>query len=587
MLSGGVQEKGLRDMSKLQKKALRIVIWMYIGVLTVGTLLSYLVIFRPLRAEAVERYRVQNRYVLEEMDSTLKDIKEYADYAAYSEDLLQELLLYTENPEDPIRRYDIESTLNRITYVKSGVRGIALHDFEHPILYSLIPPSETERELFERSWYRNIRQGKSAGSFSEGLMVEAERPEPVKVLAYSKNYRVRNLEFTLTVFLDYQEIFGQIERYQDKVFDESLWLTSQGTLLFPNGTEQENHMVSLMGEGQEFVDESDGVYFIQHLYQYPMVSAVYVSDQKLNMVFQDYIRTILVLLIAFFAISLVSVLWIIRKISRPVYELSTAMANAVEQDLNVQLKIDSDDEIGDLSRMFNHMMIDLKDYVQRLVDKEKKEQEMRFGLLASQVDPHFVCNTLNTVNYLAKQKRTEDVVVVSCALSNILRDRLRLKDFQIYDTVDQEVTTVRQYLKIQEYRYGSHVHVEWEIQDGTRFCLIPKNLIQPLIENSLFHGLADEDTGEIAGDIRVEIQKSNDKLRLRVSDNGYGMTEERIREVLNRTGHTPKGRGIGISGIQERLGLLYGEDYEFHILSEPGQGATVEIVIHICLESPE
>ena len=147
------------------------------------------------------------------------------------------------------------------------------------------------------------------------------------------------------------------------------------------------------------------------------------------------------------------------------------------------------------------------------MEKEKQEQEMRFGLLASQVDPHFVCNTLNTVNYLAKQKRNEDVVIVSTALSNILRDRLRLKDFQIYDTVRQEVFTVRHYLQIQEYRYGSKVCVHWLVSEDVMGCEVPKNLIQPLIENSLFHGLADEDTGEIAGNIYVSItEKENSQL---------------------------------------------------------------------------
>lgn len=557
------------------------VIWMYLAVLIIGTFFSYLMIFKPLKKEAIERYQAQNNYVLEEMDSSLKIIEEYANSIAYAKELTNELERFEKDTSNKIHQYDLSSTLNTLVYVKSGVRSIALHSFKAPVIYSLIPPSQIEQEVFAGEWYQEIRKRKSGGGFSQGFYVKQENSKTVKVLAYSKNFRVHDQRFTVTIFLDYTELFGKIERFRSREFDNSAWLTSQREPLFPEQDNQGQELLDqLIATGQEVVETSNGVYFIRHIYQYPYISVTFVTEKRLYGVFSEYIRMIFLFLAAFFLVSLTGILLMIRKITRPVSELSQVMSEAVNQDLNVQLNVNSDDEIGDLSRIFNNMMIDLKDYVERLVEKEKREQEMRFGLLASQIDPHFVCNTLNTVNYLAKQKRDEDVIVVSTALSNILRDRLRLKDFQIYDTVEQEVLTVQRYLKIQEYRYGRKVAVCWNVNQEVKGCNIPKNLLQPLIENSLFHGLADEDTGEIEGIIVIDIYKCDHNLLIRVTDSGRGMSPSKLEKLKAEHAETSlKGRGIGISGIRERLNILYHDNYAFSIESTIGRGTAVQIEI--------
>lgn len=557
------------------------VIWMYLVVLVMGTFFSYLMIFRPLKKEAIERYQAQNNYVLEEMDSSLKIIEEYANSIAYAKELTNELRHYEKDTFDKKNQYDISSTLNTLVYVKSGVRSIALHSFNAPVIYSLIPPSEVEQEVFADDWYEEIRKRKSGGGFSQGFYVRQENSKTVKVLAYGKNFRVHGQRFTVTIFLDYTELFGKIERFREREFDSSAWLTSQRDPLFPEQNNKgQEQLEQLIANGQEVVETSNGVYFIRHIYQYPYISVAFVSEKRLYGIFSEYISMIFLFLAAFFLVSLTGILLMIRKITRPVSDLSQVMSEAVNQDLNVQLNVDSDDEIGDLSRIFNNMMVDLKDYVERLVEKEKREQEMRFGLLASQIDPHFVCNTLNTVNYLAKQKRDEDVIIVSTALSNILRDRLRLKDFQIYDTVEQEVLTVQRYLKIQEYRYGKKVVVSWNVNQEVQGCNMPKNLIQPLIENSLFHGLADEDTGEIEGTIIIDIYKRDNNLLIRVTDSGRGMSSTKVEKLKSEQSETSlKGRGIGISGIRERLNILYHDKYAFSIESTIGRGTAVQVEI--------
>ena len=186
------------------------------------------------------------------------------------------------------------------------------------------------------------------------------------------------------------------------------------------------------------------------------------------------------------------------------------------------------------------------------------ERQMRFGLLISQIDPHFVCNTLSTINYMARRGKTDDVVVISNALSSILRDRLRLKDFRVFDTVEQELETIRQYLKIQNYRYCDHIHLEIDCPEELRRRSIPKNIIQPLVENSILHGLANEDMGIMDGHICIAISSVSGWIALRVSDDGVGI-EPAVAEQLNKYARahaaaqdSERGYGIGLHGVLQR-----------------------------------
>ena len=147
--------------------------------------------------------------MLEEMDSGLKIIEEYANYIAYSKDVQQEVKMYEQAPENGDLRYELSSTLNSLCYVKSGVRGIAVHSSSVPPVYSLIHPSEEEKELLSGEWYESVRERESGGGFSKGFYARRADGKMVKVLAYGKIFKNYELDFTVVIFLDYTELFGQ------------------------------------------------------------------------------------------------------------------------------------------------------------------------------------------------------------------------------------------------------------------------------------------------------------------------------------------------------------------------------------------
>ena len=206
------------------------------------------------------------------------------------------------------------------------------------------------------------------------------------------------------------------------------------------------------------------------------------------------------------------------------------------------------------------MIDDLKHSIEVIGEKEAKEQQIRFSLLVSQIDPHFIYNTINSINYLARKRRCEDIVKVNSALIAILKDRLRVNDIQITDTIANEMKIVNQYIVIEKFMYDGNLKVEWDIAPELMEEQIPKNMIQPLVENSLFHGLIDEESGEFCGKIVISVcRNENGNLTLSVEDNGGGMDAERLDEISSiRFNPEDRGKKIGLSNIRGRLYYLYG-----------------------------
>lgn len=227
------------------------------------------------------------------------------------------------------------------------------------------------------------------------------------------------------------------------------------------------------------------------------------------------------------------------------------------------------------------MVEDLKKSLKIISEKEKKEQQAKFSLLISQIDPHFIYNTINSINYLARRGRSEDVVTVNSALIAILQDRLRVNDIQITDSVRNEKKVIEQYIVIERYMYEGELSLVWEIEEGLMDAQIPKNMIQPLVENALFHGLIDEESGDLNGEIRIRIRSRDQDIVVEVRDNGLGMDEKKLHQVQNET-YRPEDRGkrIGLSNIRGRLYYLYGGRDCLEIESEPGKGTCITLLFY-------
>jgi sensor histidine kinase YesM len=307
----------------------------------------------------------------------------------------------------------------------------------------------------------------------------------------------------------------------------------------------------------------------------------YMSDSTIFMLFENYVVNIVLIMAVFLLITMVMLPTVLSRIIDPISQLSEIMSTACMGDWDCEVDVTANDEVGELGRSFNKMLGDLKHSIDIITEKEKMEQKIKYGLLVSQIDPHFIYNTINSINYLARKKRCEDIITVNTALIYILQDRLRVNDIQITDTVEKEMSVVNQYVVIQKFMYDGNFKVRWHVDKDTKLKQIPKNIIQPLVENAIFHGLIDEENGEINGKIDIYIEEKDGFMVLKTQDNGRGIPEnelETLKDAAFSLNASERGKNIGISNIRGRLYYLYGEDGRLDIESEPGAGTCITLM---------
>jgi two-component system LytT family sensor kinase len=201
----------------------------------------------------------------------------------------------------------------------------------------------------------------------------------------------------------------------------------------------------------------------------------------------------------------------------------------------------------------------------KLEEQERLLVEARLAALTSQINPHFLFNTLNSVSALIRTDPGQARVMV-VRLSKVLRRLLR--KHENFSTLRDELSFIEDYLAIEVVRFGDKLHFEREVAEDTLDMMIPSMLLQPLVENSIKHGLRSKVEG---GTIRIRAYRTGSKLHLLVEDDGVGIPEEKLATLLDR--------GIGVNNVHERLKVLFGNDYRMWIDSEPGKGSRIQIEV--------
>lgn len=233
----------------------------------------------------------------------------------------------------------------------------------------------------------------------------------------------------------------------------------------------------------------------------------------------------------------------------------------------------SEDEVGELTRNFN----DMAGNIARLMDetyllgREVKNKELQ--ALQAQINPHFLYNTLDLINVMAIESGRSDISTVVGELAMFYK--LSLSNGKEYITLEYELKHTEAYVRIQNMRFGG-IALLVEVPVDLNDCIVPKILLQPLVENAILHGILESESEE--GTIRITARAERDHLVLELSDDGVGMDEGSLKGIF-KGAHSSKGGGYGVRNIQERLQLAYGQEYGLAFASSPGSGTTVTITL--------
>ncbi len=519
-----------------------------------------------------------NREIIKQLENLLKMTDSYIENLALSVSHNAEIQNYFDHP-DSVTQNIATLALNNLTSYEGVVRAVAMEISDVPSLDSLNRICGEDRELLESDWYRGIEKDRFNRTVSPVYQVQINSVNYYTV-AYVRTFYQNNRWCTFVVFLSLNDIIYDSTLIGGSNADCFALRNKDRSIFYSVGNEK---YLPLLSEPdsinkEERMRSAGGVLSTVNSANNVWSVVSFVSNKTILKMLVPYIMAILAAIAVCLLLTLVAVSKSIETMLKPIIRLSQVMDHAAKGNLDSNVDVDRDDEIGLLETSYNKMIDDLRHSIRVIAEKEKKAQQAKFSLLVSQIDPHFICNTINSINYLARRGRCEDIVKVNTALTAIIRDRLRMNDIQVTDTIEEEMGVIGQYLTIEKFMYGGDLEVVWDVDDELKQQMIPKNMIQPLVENALFHGLIDEETGQLSGRLTIKISRTEDGIDLCVMDNGLGMDEERLQNVL-RESRTPDERGnkIGLSNIRKRLYYFFGNDDAMSIASEPNKGTAITL----------
>ena len=287
-------------------------------------------------------------------------------------------------------------------------------------------------------------------------------------------------------------------------------------------------------------------------------------------------RSIYVLVAAILVIvALVLSNLIARNITRPLQQLRDSMARVQEGDFRAaEVEVTSRNEVGSLTRSFNVMTSRIQELMKQNIYEQQQKRKSELKALQSQINPHFLYNTLDSIIWMAEGKKNEEVVVMTASLARLLRQSISNEEEQV--PIGQEVEYARSYLTIQKMRYKDKL--EFQIQVDAQIMGVPiiKLVLQPLIENAIYHGLKYK---EGKGLLIVRGYREGENAVIQIKDNGAGMDEQTLSHIFEKHKVNYRSNGVGVYNVQKRLQLYYGMDYGITYSSRQGEGTTASIVI--------
>lgn len=285
-----------------------------------------------------------------------------------------------------------------------------------------------------------------------------------------------------------------------------------------------------------------------------------------------------VLMIIFSSLPLIFLAsWLLAvRLYRNISSLSKNMHAVSAGDLEIRATINSTDEIGEMGIVFNTMMDRIESLMEQVKQTEKHKRESEFAVLQSQIQPHFIYNTINSMKYFAHLKGVHEIEDVATAIVELLRAVIGQGDEFI--PLSEEIHYIKQYLVIQRFKYQQNFETIWEIDDSLLGHMIPKLLLQPIVENALIHGIANRK----GGCITIKAYALEDGIRCSVTDNGKGMTQAEVDKLMEQTqAKDQQMTGVGISNVFRRVRMIYGELYGGHITSFEHMGTVVELLLPV------
>lgn len=469
-----------------------------------------------------------------------KNMDNYVAYAKYTQ-IVDPLLTVPKSYHDAINQIQIFADSIKVRHE-----------------YTLVPMDEIGQEWWSSQLNDEVQVQ---------WLVNTEKPE---IAAVRNIYDGRNRTAVLCITLDYNKIFKPLKNI---ISDESgtMVLDQSQNIVYRDENIQDNDLADLR-ESDKILEQISKEYVAVNSTSQNTGWKFYLYKTKKSVeksVYQMLLAEIPLIAGCVLIIFILGMAFC-RLFTRKIEMLTENMDQVNHGSREVTVTSDAEDEVGVLIRSFRRMMGEIDRLISEVYENKIALKEFELKALTAQINPHFLYNSLSIINWMAIKSGQKEISKVTLDLSTFYRTALSKGEDMV--TVENCIRNIEAYLSIQLVMHDNDFTVEWKIDPQVKAEKVPKLILQPVVENALEHGLDVKEEGDKI--LQLSFLDAGDAVLLRVEDNGMGM-EQSVAESLV----TYQAEGYGLKNVNDRICLLYGEEYKIRITSSVGKGTVVEMRI--------
>ncbi|UED76337.1 sensor histidine kinase [Brevibacillus sp. DP1.3A] len=495
--------------------------------------------------------------------------------------------------------------ISSLSYSRPEVKGIQIIA-GNGMIFSNLDPSvmKSKGDLAEEGWYSRVIKEQGAAviipQHRPGYYLDASGERYVSVARLLREPYTKVPLGIIKIDMK-MDMFDQILSDMPFTQDGSLIIVNEGNELFYEKREsegspgyrtllQETNGIN-RGNANQMMIQGQRYLFVDHQSRETGLVVISLIPLDILLAESNSLRSFTMLIAAMFLLVAGGLaIYFSYSLSKPLVQLKEKMLQVKRGNFHERVPVDSQDEIGKLSEQFNQMVEEINRLVNEVYLSSLREREAELAALQSQINPHFIYNTLESINMMAIRSGNYDVSDMVSSLGKLMRYTVVREDGHV--TLRQELVSLESYVRIQKIRLGERLQVYMDVEESLSDQRIPKLLLQPLLENAIAHGIERQEQG---GTIWLTALCQEGVMQISVRDNGKGMSEQSLSRLLaslrtpmqqhEMTGNAHN--GTALRNISQRLTLLFGEEYGLTIVSRPDQGTEITMKIPLDFQKGE
>ena len=572
--------KKIISRDSLQRKLILYIVVVVAFLIGISSMFSSFYFSKVTRQRLMRDYTELLNYSSAQLDNFYEEMIQYSIVIA-SDKSLQEILAKGKKPMDEVlKKYRINEILKPYATLNNNLISVEIQTSDG-IVYS----SETANRTITRmdEIFREDIWEKDAGFLGKRTIFNANKERTVVSFVLPINNYYDNVQDMAILILNISyEKFE--ERLKGNLSDFNWVFLKSGrgdTIYFQGKVDEESASIQLeQGEEKQtdvWTDDHEIVLCSKSLAG-DMTLAISMTDENIQEEIQAVHYFFGSLFLAALLVCAAGVCLVTVRVTASIKKLTAAAREISEGKKQVSVEVKGNDEVAVLADVFNDMVKSVEQQMVQIQRTEKEKNQLKMDILMAQINPHFIYNTLNSAIYLSKMGENGKVESLIRAFVHLLQDNMKSGADGMIARVEEEEECIRNYLAIQAIRYPGRFESRIVVDDTIRKRNIPRLILQPFVENSLNHGILTE---ERKGEIFISIQEQKGWIRILIRDNGVGMDQKALDKVMRfeKTREAGFTHSIGISNINERLKLMYKEEYRLRMNSNPDKGMTVELML--------